>query len=166
MSQYPPPGNYGEYPAPPPGGYPPPGGQPPQYWQESPKGKGLAVTALVLGILAVLLDCTVVLAVVGVIFGVLAAIFGLIAMRKARRGTAGGFGMAVAGLILGVLSLIGGIVIGIFVWIVFKDNGGDDLLDCISKAGGDQTKVQQCQDQFRNNLENKLSITLTPAPTP
>jgi len=33
--------------------YPPPGLQPgQQYWQESPKGRGMAITALVLGIIA------------------------------------------------------------------------------------------------------------------
>ncbi|MFF2553600.1 DUF4190 domain-containing protein [Nocardia sp. NPDC058058] len=167
MSQYPPPppGNYGEYPAPPPGGYPPPGGQQPQYWQESPKGKGLAITALVLGIIAVLTFWTVILTVVGVFFGLLAAIFGLIAMMKARKGTSGGFGMAVAGLILGVLSLIGGVVIGILVWVVFKDNGGTDLVDCLNKAGNDTAAQQRCQDDFQQRIEDKFSITLTPAPT-
>ncbi|MRH86329.1 DUF4190 domain-containing protein [Nocardia sp. SYP-A9097] len=167
MSQYPPPGNFGEYPPPPPpGGYPPPGGQPPQqYWQESPKGKGLAVTALVLGIIAVVTFWTVILTVVGVFFGLLAAIFGLIAMMKARRGTSGGFGMAVAGLILGLLGLIGGIVVGILVWVVFKDNGGTDLVDCLNKAGNDKAAQQQCQNDFQQRIEDKFSVTPTPVPT-
>ena len=51
---------------PPPGGYPPPDpypgapGGPPQYWQESPKRKGMAIDALVLGVLAVFTFWTIV----------------------------------------------------------------------------------------------------------
>ncbi|WP_258562104.1 DUF4870 domain-containing protein [Nocardia africana] len=79
------PGQYpGGYPPPPAGGYPGPPGQ--GTW-EQPKGKGLAITALVLGIIA-LLTCWTVLG--GILFGLVALIFGIIATVKARRGTAAG----------------------------------------------------------------------------
>lgn len=164
MSQYPPPppGDYGQYPAPPPGNYPPPGGQN-QYWQESPKGKGLAITALVLGILALLSFWTII---GGVLFGLFAVIFGIIAMLKARGGRGGGFGMAVTGLILGLLSLIASVIFGIIGWNFFEDNGGKDFLDCVSNAGNDQSKIDQCQQDFNQRIEDKFSITLTPQPTP
>ncbi|MFE3257676.1 DUF4190 domain-containing protein [Nocardia sp. NPDC059091] len=163
MNQYPPPGQYGQYPPPPPGNYPPPGG--PQYWQESPQRKGMAITAMAFGILGLLTFWTVLLTIVGVLFGALAIILGVIAAMKARRGTSGGFGMALAGAIMGVISLIGGILVGVLVWVVFKDTGGTDLIDCLNKAGGDRSKVQQCQEEFNKRVEDKFSVTLTPAPT-
>ncbi|MFE2993869.1 DUF4190 domain-containing protein [Nocardia sp. NPDC059246] len=163
MNQYPPPGQYGQYPPPPPGNYPPPGG--PQYWQESPQRKGMAITAMVFGILGLLTFWTVLLTIVGVLCGVLAIILGVIAATKARRGTSGGFGMALAGAIMGAISLIGGILVGVLVWVVFKDTGGTDLIDCLNKAGGDSSKVQQCQEEFNKRVEDKFSVTLTPAPT-
>ncbi|MFI1915777.1 DUF4190 domain-containing protein [Nocardia sp. NPDC020380] len=165
MSQYPPPGQYGNYPPgsyppPPPGNYGPPGGQ---YWQESPKSKGLAITALVLGILAVIGSVTVV---GGILFGLFAAIFGLIAMVKARNGTAGGLGMGVAGLILGIVGIIISILLAVFAYSWFVDNGGKDLVDCLNKAGNDQAKIDQCQNDFKTTISDKYGITVTPEPTP
>ncbi|MFJ1459086.1 DUF4190 domain-containing protein [Nocardia sp. N2S4-5] len=165
--QYPPPGQYppppGQYPPPPSGNYPPPPGNYPgqqQYWQESPQRRGLAITSLVLGILAVL---GLLIFFGAVILGPFALLFGIIAAVKARRGTAGGFGMAVAGIVLGVLALAGAVAEAIVGYSFFVDNGGRDYMDCIRDAGGDQSKVQQCEDDFRDTLENKLSVT--PAPT-
>ncbi|WP_054815227.1 DUF4190 domain-containing protein [Nocardia arizonensis] len=158
MSQYPPPG---QYPPPPSGQYPPPSSG--QYWQESPKGKGLAVTALVLGILAIL-GLLVVFG--GFLFGVFAVIFGIIALVKARRGTGAGGGMAVTGLVLGIIAIVAATVISIIGWSFFVDSGGKDFLDCISKAGNDQAKIDQCERDWNQNIEDKYSITLTPRPSP
>ncbi|WP_327111155.1 DUF4190 domain-containing protein [Nocardia sp. NBC_01730] len=157
MSQYPPPGQY----PPPPGQYPPP--SQPAYWQESPKGRGLAITALVLGILG-LLSCWTVVG--GYLFGIFALIFGVVALIKARSGTAGGTGMAIAGLVLGVLSLIAAIVITVVGYSFFVDSGGKDFIDCISKAGNDQSKIDQCEREWNQKLQDKYSVTLTPPPAP
>ncbi|MEU4339789.1 DUF4190 domain-containing protein [Nocardia sp. NPDC023852] len=157
MSQYPPPGQY----PPPPGQYPPP--SQPAYWQESPKGRGLAITALVLGILG-LLSCWTVVG--GYLFGIFALIFGVVALVKARSGTAGGTGMAIAGLILGVLGLIGAIVITVVGYSFFVDSGGKDFIDCISKAGNDQSEIDQCEREWNQKLQDKYSVTLTPPPAP
>ncbi|WP_040814435.1 DUF4190 domain-containing protein [Nocardia concava] len=164
MNQYPPPGQYGQPgpygQQPPPGSYPPPGGQ--QYWQESPQRKGMAITAMIFGILAVLTFWTVF---VGVVCGLVALVLGAIAMVKARRGSTGGFGMALTGVITGLIAIIGSCIVGAFLWIFFKDTGGTDLIDCLEKAGNDQSKVQQCQDEFNRRVEDKFSVTLTPRPT-
>lgn len=177
MTENPPPGSYpppdpyqrpsgenpGGYP-PPPGGYPPPPGDYPpgqSAWQQQPKGKGLAITALVFGIIALILCWTVV---VGIVAGLIAVIVGIIAWVKARRGTAGGGGMAIAGLVLGLLGLIAAIVLVAVVGTWFVNNGGDDFVDCVNNANGDQDKIQQCQDDWNETLENNFSVTLTPAP--
>ncbi|MQY22953.1 DUF4190 domain-containing protein [Nocardia macrotermitis] len=157
MTEYPPPGQYpspgqGGYPPPPPGDYPaPPGEQRPQG-----QGRGLAITALVLGILAIISSPTLV---GGVLFGLLGLIFGIIAVVKARRGTAGGGAMAWVGLALAALGLIAAIALGVVegMWIV--DHGGRTYWDCAQQANGDQAKVQKCADQFRSSFEN------TPTPS-
>ncbi|RDI61522.1 DUF4190 domain-containing protein [Nocardia pseudobrasiliensis] len=154
--QTPPPG--GQYPPPPPGSYPPPPGQP---WQEQ-KGRGLAITALVLGIIA-LLSCWTIVG--GILFGLVGVIFGIIALVKSRRGTAAGGGMAVAGLVLSLLGLIAAIVITAIGVNIFVNNGGKDFLDCVNKAGSDQSKLDQCQRDWNQTLENKYSVTLSPPPT-
>ncbi|MGW4354194.1 DUF4190 domain-containing protein [Nocardia sp. NPDC004582] len=176
MNQYPPPDQYGQYPPPqgqpgnyPPGAYPPPGNYPPpgggQYWQESPQRKGMAITALVFGIIGLLTFWTVLFTIVGLICGLVAIVLGLLAVLKARRGAAGGFGMALAGAIMGVISLIGGVVVGVLVWTVFKDTGATDFVACVRDANGDQAKIDQCQREFDQRLEDKFSVTLTPVPT-
>lgn len=164
MSQYPPPGQYppsGEYP--PPGGYPQqPGGYPQQpgqqYWQEPQKGKGLAITALVLGIIALLFCWTII---GGILFGVLAVIFGLIALLGKK---SGGAGMSITGIILGVIGLIISVIIGVFTWGVLEETGFTDLTDCINKANGDQTKIEQCERDYKQRVEDKFSVTLEPTP--
>ncbi|NKY53781.1 DUF4190 domain-containing protein [Nocardia vermiculata] len=159
----PPPGSYpppsGNYP-PPPGGYP--GGPGDGAWQQQPQGKGLAITALILGIIALLFCWTVI---GGILLGLAAVIVGIVAVVKARRGTAGGGGMAIAGLILGLLGLIAGIVIVVVAGLFFVNNGGRDFVDCVNDAGNDQSKIDQCQRDWNKTLENKYSVTINPQPT-
>ena len=66
---------------------------------------------------------------------------------------------------LGILAIVAGLVF-IPIWYrVFKEVGGTDYVDCVSKAGSDQEAVQQCADQFQERVENQFSVTLTtPAP--
>lgn len=116
-----------------------------------------------LGILG-LLSCWTVVG--GYLFGIFALIFGVVALIKARSGTAGGTGMAIAGLVLGVLSLIAAIVITVVGYSFFVDSGGKDFIDCISKAGNDQSKIDQCEREWNQKLQDKYSVTLTPPPAP
>jgi hypothetical protein len=83
------------------------GGQPPAF-SRPPSRPGLAVAALVCGIVGIPLFFIGILSLLGVIFG-------LITARKVKRsnGTLTGLGMARAGWILGVLGLIG---FAAFVW--------------------------------------------------
>lgn len=155
MSQYPPPP--GNYPSPAPGQYP----AKPEYWQESPQRKGLAITALVLGILAVLSFLTVV---GGVLFGLFAVIFGVIAVIKAMRGRAGGAVMAWIGLVLGALAIVGAVVAGILYWGFAEETGFTDFYDCVSNAGNDQAKIDQCEREWNQRIEDKIGVTPTPAP--
>ena len=119
--------------------------------QTRPLGSGMAIAALVLGILALLTFWTVV---GGILLGLIAIVLGVIALRRVRRGIAAGRGMAIAGVILGTLGLLGSLAfVALTAW-VFNSSGGSDLTKCVSDANGDQTKIAQCQRDFQRNLEN------------
>ena len=95
MSQYPPPPP--QPPQYPPQGMPPQGFPPQGYPQQpygapqAPKSNGLAITALIMGILS---------CIPGV--GLLAILFGLLGIGKAKDPRVGGKGLATAGLLLGL----------------------------------------------------------------
>ena len=101
----------------------------------------------------------------GIVLGVVAVILGFLGWGKAKRGEATNGGVAVAGIVLGFLSIIEAIVvIGLFIW-GFGEVGGTDYVDCLSRAGSDEQAVQQCADQFSENMEDQFSVTVT-TPTP
>lgn len=79
--------------------------------------KGLATTSLVLGIIGLvtsaLFGCLWFFSMVWLALDVLAIIFGAIAISKARRGEAGGEGMARAGLVCGIVGFL-----AVVIWIV------------------------------------------------
>jgi hypothetical protein len=149
----PPPPQFGAYP----GSYPPP--PPPPYGgypapSTAPKN-GLGIASLVTAIIALLS------VVGGVLLGLVAVVLGFLGWSRARRGEATNGGLAVAGIVLGFLSVIEAVVvIGVGVW-GFKEAGGTDYVDCLSRAGSDQQAVQQCADEFTNRVENEFSVTIT-----
>ena len=78
--------------------------EPLSYAAPSARTSGLAITSLVLGVIAIPLDIALF---VGVIPGFLAILFGLIALRNIRRNVGlRGKLIAQGGIILGVLSLL------------------------------------------------------------
>ncbi|HEY5857530.1 MAG TPA: DUF4190 domain-containing protein [Aldersonia sp.] len=149
-----PPQPYGQQPY---QGYPPPNyGPPPK------QGNALAIWALVLGIVALLLCWTIV---GGIGLGLIALILGLIAWSRSRRDNRGGGGMAITGGILGVLAIAASIFL-VFIGIgIFKWLGGDNLVDCLDRAGSDLAAQQRCQDEFQSNIEDRFSVTIPPPPT-
>lgn len=127
---------------------------------------GLGTTALILGIVA-LLFCWSVFG--GIVLGILAVIFGILGRGRVRRGEATNGGVAIGGIVLGALAIVAGavfIAIYVFAFNWFKDNGGQDYMDCMNKAGNDTSAQQKCSDEFQHHLETKLSITLTETPAP
>ncbi|MBY6349562.1 DUF4190 domain-containing protein [Rhodococcoides corynebacterioides] len=189
--QYPPPGQYGsspqggQYGSSPQGGQyggqypPPPGGQygsgpqggqyesAPQYsggYQQQPPASpknGMGIAALILGIISVLAFWTFGF---GILLGIVAVILGIVGRNRAKRLEATNKGVATTGLVFGILGIIAGAVfIALSVW-VFNEVGGQDLTDCLSNAGGDQAAIEQCQQDFTSNLEDRFSVTITPSP--
>ena len=90
--------------------YPPPL-QPNYYGQEPgapPPSAGLAIASMVCGIVSLPMLC---LWPLSIPLAIVAVVLGIIAKRQARRGIAGGVGMATAGIVCGTITLV---VIGAF----------------------------------------------------
>ncbi len=109
-----------------------------QMYGQKPR-TGMAITSLVLGIIAFLLAWFPIGSYLAVLLALLSVIFGIIAIRRPA-----GKGMAVAGLILGGLAL----VISIIASIVYTKIGADLIeitQQCIDETGTDQGPVlEQC----------------------
>ena len=105
---------------------PPRPGQP---VHRQPTGNGMAVAALVCGIVGAVLAFIPFLFFVGLILGILAIVFGAIGLSRANKG-ASGKGMAIAGLILGAVSL----ALGIFGAIVLN-RAAHELVDISDQLG-------------------------------
>jgi Domain of unknown function (DUF4190) len=162
---YPPP--YGSYPPPPPygSGYPPPPyGAYPAPPPVRPVGahNGLGVAALVIGIVGLLLVWSVV---GGIVLGILAVIIGVLARGRCKRGEADNIGVATSGIVLGIVAVLVSIIF-IWIWVSlgqrwYYEFGGRDYMDCMQRAGSDRVAQQQCEDTFRNRLEDGLGVTPT-----
>jgi Domain of unknown function (DUF4190) len=143
-------------------GYP----TPPSYYvgpqQPAPPKNGLGVASLILAVVG-LLGVATVFAPIGL--GIVAVVLGFVGHGRAKRGTADNAGVAIAGIVLGGLAVVVGLAF-IAIWMtVWKDVRGDDYIECSQKAGSNHVLQQQCADQFRQSLQDRLSVTLTPVPT-
>jgi cytochrome c oxidase assembly protein Cox11 len=103
---------------------------------------------------------------VAVVLGPAAVIVGIIGRGRVKRGTANNGGVAIAGIALGALAIIVGVAFIPIYTVVWKDVGGGDYIGCIQKANNDRLQEQRCADQFRQNVQDKLSVTLTPTRVP
>jgi hypothetical protein len=71
-------------------------------------------------------------------------------------------GVATAGIVLGVISIIAGLAF-IAIWVgLFKEVGAGVYIDCLQRAGEDRAAVQQCSDEFRQSVSERLSRAPTP----
>jgi hypothetical protein len=148
-NQYPP----GYPPSPSYGGGPPPPAVP---------RNGLGIASLVLAVVGLLSAATVF---APIALGVVAVIFGFLGHARAKRGTANNGGVAIAGIVLGGLAVVVGLAF-IAIWTtVWKDVRGGDYIDCTQKAGSNHVLQQQCAEQFRQSVQDRLSVTLPPAPS-
>lgn len=141
-------------------GYPPPGYAAPQ--PVAPKN-GLGIAALILAVIGLLSVATVF---APILLGAIAVVIGILGRGRVKRGTADNGGVAVAGIVLGALAIVVGLAF-IAIWTtVWKDVRGGDYIDCVQKAGENQVAQQRCADQFRHSVQDRLSVTLTPASGP
>ncbi len=143
--------------------YGPPGGTPAGYGSGYPqagqgaaghgqpggKRNGLGIAALVVGILAVVTSLTVV---GGIVLGIVAIVLGVLGRKRAGRGEADNGGVALAGTVLGAVGLVASIALIALGLSILNSDSGQKLQDCLDNAGQDQAAVQQCQQEFQNDL--------------
>ncbi|WP_399880453.1 DUF4190 domain-containing protein [Streptomyces sp. BBFR51] len=113
-------------------------------------GNGMAIAALVLGILAVLLFWTVI---GGVVLGLLALIFGIIGARRARGGRAPHRGMSIVAAVLGALGVIASVVIIAIGASILNSDEFKDFDDCVRHADS-QSERDACADDFNEDVNN------------
>lgn len=114
------------------------------------RSNALAVTALVLGILAILLFWTVL---GGILLGLLAVVFGILGVRRARGGAAPRRTMSIVGAVLGALGLVASTVIVIIGVSLFSSEEFDNLQDCMDHANS-QSEKDKCADDFSDDVGN------------
>jgi uncharacterized protein DUF4190 len=122
-----------------------------QGWQQRPPqsrppgaGRGLAIAALVLGLVACVLFWTVV---GGFLLGLLAVVLGIVAAVRARRGRASGRGMAIGGAVLGALAVLGSglmLALGLALW---NSDTVKDFENCLREART-QEERRSCELKF------------------
>ena len=119
---------------------PPPMGAPPMgYQQPGPnKPQGMAIAALICGILSIVLVCVNILSIP---LGIAAIVLGIIGRGKAQRGEAGGEGLAKTGMILGIVGIALAILLTILAW------AGMSFLGNKAKEFEQQMQQQQQTDQ-------------------
>ena len=114
------------------------------------RSNGLAVAALVLGILAVLTFWTIL---GGIVLGVLAVIFGIVAARRARGGRAKHHMMSVIGAILGGLALIVSAALLALGVSFLNSDDFKNYKDCMDHANS-KSDEQHCAHQFSHDVKN------------
>ncbi len=143
----------GQYPPQQGGQYPPQGGgyQGGGYQEQPKKGKGLAIAALVLGVLALLSSLTIV---GGIVLGLIGLVLGFIASGKAKRGQADGRGLAIFGIVLSILGIAISVLLVVGALSFLNSESGKNLRECISNAGQDPAAIDECEQDFSDELTN------------
>ena len=124
---------------------------------QRPPSRGLAVTALILGLLSFVAFFTIVAA----ILGILAIVAGIVALRRIRHGEATGRGMALTGITFGVLGVALATLVAVVLGYFVSESGLNDLSRCVRKAGHDPVATQECGKSFDQHFKNRFG----PVPT-
>ena len=135
----------------------PPPAAPMNYSSPGPqKSQGLAIGALICGILSIVLFC---FQIIAIPLALVAIILGIIGMGKAKRGEATGEGMAKTGMILGIVGIALSILITILAF------AGMSFLE--KKGGQWQQQIEQKakeMEQAANEAAAEAERSATTAP--
>lgn len=85
-------------------------------YQPAPPGQGLAIAALVLGILALLSTWIPLVGLFLLVLSLAAVVLGIVALVQVSRGRARGRGLAIAGIILGLLSVVVSVLVHVIAY--------------------------------------------------
>jgi hypothetical protein len=113
----------------------------------SQRTDGVAIAALVVGILAILMSW---IPVLGAIVGVTALVLGLVGRSRIKKSGAGGNGMAVTGIATGIVAILINIAILAFFVIAGEDfiEEFDSYVECVEETGNEAL----CQERLGEGL--------------
>lgn len=125
-------------------------GQPPYGTAGQPRAarNGIGIAALVMGILGLITSWLV----FGGLLGLVAVVLGVIGRSRAKRGEATNGGVALAGIITGVLAIALSVLIVVGLVSLFGSDSVANFAECIEQAGDDQAAIEQCSQQFEENV--------------
>lgn len=115
---------------------------------------GIAVAALVVGILSLLVSFIPLVGLIGVVGGIVAVILGIIARGKVKQG-AGGSGMAIGGIVTGAIAIVIAVLITAALFAfgsTFMGESFSDYNECINETGDEELCQQQLEDDLFDNL--------------
>ncbi|MFA9445415.1 DUF4190 domain-containing protein [Egicoccus sp. AB-alg6-2] len=122
------------------------GGQ--AYSQRAQSGTdGVAIAALVIGILSLLTSWFV----LGGLGGVIALILGFVALGRIKRNRSGGRGMAITGIVTGVLSIVVAILVVIFA-VGFFGDAAAEYEQCLQ-----ENSEEFCNEQLEQGILERFS---------
>ena len=99
----------------------------------------------------------------GIAGGVVAVILGVGGRGRATRNAADNGAVATAGMALGVVAAVASVAFAV-VWVfAWRDAGGADYLNCVTKAGNDQAAAKACTDKWLNEIQERFDVS--PKPT-
>jgi hypothetical protein len=117
---------------------------------------GVALAALIVGILSLLIAFVPIVGLIGVIGGVIALVLGFVGRGRIKRTQAGGNGMAVTGIVTGILAILLGLLItgGLFALggTLFGDSWRD-YQQCIEETGDTDLCTREFQRDIMDVLE-------------
>ena len=114
---------------------------------------GLGLASLILGVVG-LLACW--LLGIGLLPGLVGLVLGIVALRRVRRGIATNRGVAITGVVLSVLAVIASAVfLALYIWVF--GSGGQEYADCVAASDGSDAAVQQCTQQYSDDLMGRFS---------
>lgn len=142
-------------------------GQPQQYGNYAPAGpsKGLAIAALILGILGLLMSWIPFVGLFGGFLGLIGLIVGIIAMVQANKGRAGGKGLAIGGIITSILAIVTSIAVTVGV-VVVAARASESLSSSIdsysSSLDSSLDNMPTISSDTEDILATKLDVTFGP----
>lgn len=130
---------------------------------QRPAGRGAAIAALIVGVLAPL---TVLLPAVPVLLGIVACVLALVAMSRmsglASRGRGTGRGFAITGLVTGIVAVLLGTLVGVAYIISFRVAGPylGDLVQCAQLA--DTPSREACMGGVLDDMARDHGVVISP----
>jgi hypothetical protein len=118
------------------------------------QSNGIAVAALVIGILSLLVSFLPLIGLIGVIGGIVALILGIVGRSNAKKG-AGGGGMAIAGIVTGSIAMVIAILITVGLFAFGSSIVGESFRD-FNECMREHDDEEFCREQLDRDLFDRM----------